>query len=89
MPTMVYATADPDQQYPTVSRPHPPISPPIAQAWPDRVKPCESCWRHPRGEAMKERMTGAKLLYDPQGCKDYAARLVTMFDERLAKEAAR
>jgi len=43
---------------------------------------------HPAASAMKERMTGAKPLFDPQGCKAYAARLGTLLDERLAKESA-
>jgi metallo-beta-lactamase class B len=44
---------------------------------------------HPSASAMKERMTGAKPLFDQQGCKAYAAKLGTMLDERLAKEAAK
>ncbi len=44
---------------------------------------------HPSASNMKERMTGAKPLYDEQGCKAYAARLGAALDERLAKEAAK
>ena len=43
---------------------------------------------HPTASAMKERMVGAKPLFDTDGCRAYAARLTTMLDERLAKEAA-
>lgn len=43
---------------------------------------------HPAASAMKERMVGAKPLFDTNGCRAYAARLRTMLDERLAKEAA-
>lgn len=44
---------------------------------------------HPSASKMKERMTGAAPLFDPQGCKAYAAKLGTMLDERLAKEVAK
>ena len=44
---------------------------------------------HPSASKMKERMTGAAPLFDQQGCKNYAARLGTMLDERLAKEGAK
>ena len=37
--------------------------------------------------AMKERMTGKHPLFDPDGCKNYAAKVTQMLDERLAKEA--
>jgi metallo-beta-lactamase class B len=37
---------------------------------------------------MKERMTGAKPLFDPNGCRDYAAALTQRLDDRLAKEKA-
>ena len=43
---------------------------------------------HPAASQMKDRMIGAKPLFDEQGCKTYAARLGAMLDERLAKEAA-
>ena len=43
---------------------------------------------HPSASNMKDRMTGAAPLFDPQGCTDYAAKLGKMLDERLAKEAA-
>lgn len=41
---------------------------------------------HPSASAMKERMTGKKPLFDPAGCRDYAAALTKRLDERLAKE---
>ncbi len=43
---------------------------------------------HPSASAMKERMTGAKPLFDPNGCRDYAAKLSGYLNERLAKEKA-
>ena len=43
---------------------------------------------HPSASAMKERMTGAKALFDPNGCRDYAAALARRLDDRLAKEAS-
>lgn len=41
---------------------------------------------HPSASAMKERMTGKQPLFDPNGCKNYAASLSKRLDERLAKE---
>ena len=41
---------------------------------------------HPSASAMKERMTGEQPLFDPNGCKAYAAALTSRLDERLAKE---
>ena len=43
---------------------------------------------HPSASAMKERMTGKLPLFDPEGCKNYAASLTKRLDERIAKEAA-
>jgi metallo-beta-lactamase class B len=43
---------------------------------------------HPFASAMKERMTGKQPLFDLDGCKNYAAKVGKMLDERLAKEAA-
>jgi len=43
---------------------------------------------HPSASAMKERMTGEQPLFDLDGCKNYAAKVGKMLDERLAKEAA-
>lgn len=43
---------------------------------------------HPSASAMKERMTGKQKLFDPEGCRNYAASLTKRLDERLAKEAA-
>ena len=42
---------------------------------------------HPSASAMKERMTGKQPLFDVDGCKNYAAKVGKMLDERLAKEA--
>ncbi len=43
---------------------------------------------HPSASDLRDRMTGAKPLFDQNGCKAYAAALTTRLDERLAKEAA-
>jgi metallo-beta-lactamase class B len=44
---------------------------------------------HPQASAMKERMTGKLPLFDLDGCKNYAAKVSKMLDDRLAKEAAK
>jgi len=44
---------------------------------------------HPSASAMKERMTGKQPLFDPAGCRNYAASLTRRLDERLAKEAGK
>lgn len=44
---------------------------------------------HPSASAMKERMTGKLPLFDPTGCRNYAAALSKRLDDRLAKEAAK
>jgi len=44
---------------------------------------------HPSASAMKERMIGKQKLFDPDGCRDYAAAITKRLDERLAKEAAK
>ena len=44
---------------------------------------------HPSASAMKERMTGKEPLFDPEGCRNYAAGLTQRLDERLAKEAGK
>jgi metallo-beta-lactamase class B len=44
---------------------------------------------HPAASAMKERMTAKQKLFDPDGCRAYAAALTRRLDERLAKEAQR
>ena len=41
---------------------------------------------HPSASQMRDRMTGKQKLFDPEGCKNYAAALVKRLDERLAKE---
>jgi len=43
---------------------------------------------HPSASAMRDRMTGKQPLFDPAGCRNYAAELTKRLDERLAKEAA-
>ncbi len=43
---------------------------------------------HPSASDMKQRMTGKEKLFDPEGCKAYAASLSKRLDDRLAKEAA-
>jgi metallo-beta-lactamase class B len=42
---------------------------------------------HPSASDMKERMIGKAKLFDPDGCKAYAASLTKRLDERVAKEA--
>ena len=44
---------------------------------------------HPSASAMRARMIREKPLFDPDGCRDYAAGLTTALDERLAREAAK
>ena len=44
---------------------------------------------HPSASNMKDRMSGAAPLFDQQGCRNYAAKLGTMLDKRLADEAAK
>ena len=44
---------------------------------------------HPSASAMKERMTGKQKLFDPEGCRNYAATLTKRLDERVAKEAGK
>ena len=42
---------------------------------------------HPSASAMKERITAKQKLFDPEGCRNYAATLTKRLDERLANEA--
>jgi metallo-beta-lactamase class B len=44
---------------------------------------------HPSASAMKERITGEQPLFDPAGCRTYAAAKGKQLDERLAKEAGK
>ena len=44
---------------------------------------------HPSASAMKERMIGKQKLFDPEGCRNYAAAITKRLDERLAKEVAK
>jgi len=41
---------------------------------------------HPSASAMRDRMTRIKPLFDPAGCRAYAAERTKALDERLAKE---
>ena len=43
---------------------------------------------HPSASGMRERMSGKQALFDPNGCRAYAAKLTRNLDDRLAKEAA-
>ncbi|MCL6742013.1 subclass B3 metallo-beta-lactamase [Sphingomonas sp. RB56-2] len=53
------------------------------------ASPCEILLTpHPSSSAMRDRMIGKAPLFDPDGCKNYAAKLSKNLDERLAKEAA-
>ena len=54
------------------------------------ASPCEILLTpHPQASSMKERMTGKQPLFDPDGCRNYAASLTQRLDERLAKEAGK
>ena len=54
------------------------------------ASPCEILLTpHPAASAMKERMTGKQPLFDPDGCRNYAADLTKRLNERLAKEAGK
>jgi len=44
---------------------------------------------HPSASDMKERMIGKQKLFDPEGCRNYAAKQAKALDERLAKEASK
>jgi metallo-beta-lactamase class B len=44
---------------------------------------------HPSASAMKERITGKQPLFDPAGCRNYAASLTQRLDARLAEEAGK
>jgi metallo-beta-lactamase class B len=44
---------------------------------------------HPSASQMRDRMTGKLPLFDPDGCRSYAAKLAKSLDERLAKEAGK
>ena len=44
---------------------------------------------HPSASAMRERMMRVKPLFDPDGCRAYAADRTKALDERLAKEKAK
>ena len=44
---------------------------------------------HPSASAMRERMTRVKPLFDPAGCRAFAAERTKALDERLAKEKAK
>ena len=43
---------------------------------------------HPSASNMSARFAGKAALFDPAGCKNYAAAKAKGLDERLAKEAA-
>jgi metallo-beta-lactamase class B len=44
---------------------------------------------HPSASAMRDRMTRVKPLFDPAGCRAYAADRTKALDERLAKETGK
>ena len=44
---------------------------------------------HPAASEMKERMIGAKPLFDEQACKAYAARIGAVLDKRLGEEVSK
>ncbi|HEU0310252.1 MAG TPA: subclass B3 metallo-beta-lactamase [Sphingomicrobium sp.] len=51
--------------------------------------PCEILLTpHPSASGMRDRMAGKQPLFDPEGCRSYAAKQTKSLDERLAKEAA-
>lgn len=41
---------------------------------------------HPSASQMRDRMIGEAPLFDPEGCRNYAASLTKRLDERLVKE---
>jgi metallo-beta-lactamase class B len=41
---------------------------------------------HPSASNMRERFAGRAALFDPAGCRDYAAARTRQLDARLAKE---
>ena len=41
---------------------------------------------HPSASAMRARMIGEQLLFDPEACRNFAAMRTKALDERLAKE---
>jgi metallo-beta-lactamase class B len=43
---------------------------------------------HPSASNMRERFAGRAALFDPAGCRNYAAARTRQLDERLAKEAS-
>lgn len=52
--------------------------------------PCEILLTpHPSASAMRDRIIGKQPLFDPEGCRNYAAKLSRGLDERLAKEAGK
>jgi metallo-beta-lactamase class B len=54
------------------------------------ASPCEILLTpHPSASAMRDRIIGKQPLFDPEGCRGYAAKLTKNLDERLAKEAAK
>ena len=54
------------------------------------ASPCEILLTpHPSASAMRDRIVGKQPLFDPEGCRNYAAKLTRALDERLAKEAAK
>jgi metallo-beta-lactamase class B len=54
------------------------------------ASPCEILLTpHPSASAMRERMIGQQPLFDPEGCRNYAAKLTTNLDARLAKETVK
>jgi metallo-beta-lactamase class B len=44
---------------------------------------------HPSASAMRDRMTRVKPLFDPDGCRKFAAERTKALEERLAKEQAK
>lgn len=52
------------------------------------ASPCEILITpHPTASQMRDRLALGKPLFDPDGCKAYAATLTKQLDQRLAKEA--
>jgi metallo-beta-lactamase class B len=53
------------------------------------VTPCEILLTpHPSASATRDRLALGQPLFDPDGCKAYAASVTKQLEERLAKEAA-
>ena len=52
------------------------------------ASPCEILLTpHPSSSNMRDRLAGKAPLFDPDGCKNFAAKAAMNLDEKVAKEA--